>query len=166
MPYQHIEIELNQASYRNSNTCGDVFISGRTNEHTTLILCDGKGHGIKAKIAASFCSSFLHNASVLGMSVRAALDKLIAFFVQTGKGDHYSVFIVARIFNDGMVNVLNFGMPCPILISTGGAKLLSGRPIITSIGEIFETNCYIRNDEGIMLMSDGVVSAGIGRGKD
>jgi serine phosphatase RsbU (regulator of sigma subunit) len=167
MSYQHIEIELNQASYRQDEACGDVFYRKRTSEHTTLILCDGKGHGIKANIAATMNISYLHTLIDSGFSTRATFDKLIDFFVQTGITDnHYSVFSIARIFSDGMANILSYSIPLPIFITSQGAKVLKGRPIETSLGIINESNCYIKNGEGIMLMSDGVTQAGIGRGMD
>ena len=166
--YQHIDIVLNQQSKITETTCGDVFYRERLAQHTTLILCDGKGHGIKANFAATMNVSYLSKLLQSGFSLRQAFDNLIDFFKQVGSdGGHYAVFSMMRIHNDGMVNILSFSMPAPIFISpTAGAKILNLREIETENGIINESNCYIKSGEGIMLMSDGITQAGIGRSLD
>ena len=130
MPYQHIAIKITQNSYKSSQAIGDVFSYIRSADSTTLILCDGKGHGISANIAATLNTSYLQNLIESGFSTRVALDKLLDFFRHNGlNGSHYSVFTIARIFNDGMVNILNYSMPFPIIISQSGTKILKGREI-------------------------------------
>ena len=165
--YQHIDIVLNQKSKIPDSTCGDVCYRYRTAQHTTIILCDGKGHGIKANFAATMNISYLSKLLQSGFTLRQAFDNLMNFFMYTGsEGGHYSVFSMMRIHNDGMVNILSFSMPAPIFISSTGAKILNLRQIEAENGIINETNCYIKNGEGIMLMSDGVAQAGIGRSLD
>jgi hypothetical protein len=164
MAYQHIEIESTQNSYNNYPVCGDIFHSISTDQHTTLLLCDGKGHGIKANIAANMNTSFLSSLLSSDVSTRSALDKLNYFFQQTGKdSNNYSAFAIARIFNDGMINILSYSIPSPIFISQNFVSVLSGRSIETDTGTFFESNGFIKNCEGVLLMSDGVCQAGIGR---
>jgi hypothetical protein len=165
--YQHIDIILNQVSKIAGTACGDVFYSSRFPQHTTIILCDGKGHGIKANFAATMNVAYLSKLLQSGFSLRQAFDNLVDFFRYNGSdGGHYSVFSIMRIHNDGMVNILSFSMPSPIFISLTGSKVLNLREIETEYGIINEANCYIKNGEGIILMSDGVTQAGIGRGLD
>ncbi|MCL2039036.1 MAG: serine/threonine-protein phosphatase [Bacteroidetes bacterium] len=165
--YQYIDIAFNQKSKIEGTACGDVFSIARSPHHTTIILCDGKGHGIKANFAAAMNVSYLSKLLQSGFSLRQAFDSLVDFFNQVGtEGGHYAVFSMMRIHNDGMANILSFSMPPPIFISPIGAKILNLREIETENGIINEANCYIKNTEAIMLMSDGVTQAGIGRGLD
>ncbi len=165
--YQYIDIAFNQKAKIKGNACGDVFHIERAPHHTTIILCDGKGHGIKANFAASMNVSYLSKLLQSDFSLRQAFDNLINFFKQVGtEGGHYAVFSMMRIHNDGMANILSFSMPPPIFVSPKGAKILNLREIETENGVINEANCYIKNGEGIMLMSDGITQAGIGRGLD
>jgi len=165
--YQHIDIVVKQKSKVIDTACGDVFYVERAAHHTTIILCDGKGHGIKANFAATMNVAYLSKLLQSGFSLRQTFDNLVEFFRQhKSEGGHYSVFSIMRIHNDGMVNVLSFSMPAPIFISPTSAKILNLREIETENGIINEANCYMKNGEGIVLMSDGVTQAGIGRGLD
>jgi hypothetical protein len=165
MSYEHIEITLNQQSKHPEMPCGDVFYSKKTDKHTTLILCDGKGHGIKANIAATMNVAYLVKLLDSDFSPRAAFFKLAEMLNKIGSdGNHYSVFAVARILSDGVTTLLTYEMPPPIFISPKGATVLDQRKIDFYERTIHETNCYLKSGEAIMLMSDGVTEAGIGRG--
>jgi len=165
MKYEHIEIELEQFSKQPGMPCGDVFYRKKTEQHTTIILSDGKGHGVKANIAATMNVAYLVKLLDTGFSPRAAFFKLIEMHKKTGSdGCHYSVFSIARILNDGVATLLTYEMPPPIFISPRGAKILDQRKIDFNDSEIFEANCYLKNNEAIMLMSDGITQAGVGRG--
>ena len=165
--YQYIDIAFNQKTKIGGTACGDVFHIERTPHHTTIILCDGKGHGIRANFSASMNVSYLSKLLQSDFSLRQAFDSLVNFFKQVGvDGEHYAVFSMLRIHNDGMANILSFSMPPPIFISPIGAKILNLREIEAENGIINEANCYLKNGESIMLMSDGVTQAGIGRGLD
>lgn len=167
MGYEHIEVELKQHSRYEGAPCGDYFIAKKTEAHTTLILCDGKGHGIKANVAATMYANFLMKLLESNYSLRAACKKLIEIMrYSTNKANiPYAVFTVARILNDGVTTILSYNMPVPIFISTKKAKIMTQRNVENIAGaELKETNCYLRNNDGIMLVSDGVTQAGIGRG--
>jgi hypothetical protein len=166
MGYQHIEIELHQQSKNPGMPCGDVFYRKKTEKHTTIILSDGKGHGIKANVAATMNVAYLAKLMETGYSPRAAFFKLIDFLNKVGSdGSHYAVFSIARILNDGVTLLLTYEMPPPIFISQQGAIVLDQRKIETeNASSVYEANCYLKNGEAIMLMSDGITQAGIGRG--
>ncbi|MDR0927289.1 MAG: serine/threonine-protein phosphatase [Ignavibacteria bacterium] len=164
MDYEHIEIELNQQSKHSGMPCGDVFYRVKTEQHTTIILCDGKGHGIRANTAATMNVSYLAKLMSLGFSQRVAFNKLADFLRRTGAtGTHYSVFTIARILNDGATTILSYEMPPPLLVSPKEARVLPQRKLDIEDVAAYEVNCYIKRGEAIMLMSDGVTNAGIGR---
>lgn len=165
MGYQHINIELRQKPKHSGMPCGDVFYRKKTEQHTTIILCDGKGHGIKANVAASMNCAYLAKLMDSGFSPRAAFFKLIDLLKKVGTdGNHYSVFSIVRILNDGIASLLTFNMPPPILISLRGATILDQRKLDIADSTVHEANCYVKMGEAIAIMSDGVVEAGIGRG--
>ena len=164
MNYQHFDIEVSQNSYKNNDVCGDMFHYEITEKFTTLILCDGKGHGITGNISAQMVLSIVKNLLSSGFSIRNAMEVLLDFYANTGvDGSHYSAITIARIFPDGMVNILSYSNPNPIFLSPNNVLVLAGRPIDTGSGIISESNCFIKNGEGILLMTDGVTNAGIGR---
>ncbi len=165
MGYEHIEIELRQLSRHPGMPCGDFFLRRKTEAHTTMILGDGKGHGIKANIAATMYATYLMQLLDEGYSLRQAFSKLVDIMQKTGRDkEPYAVFSVARILNDGVTTVMTYEMPPPVFISRRGAAVLGQRQLEFGNSIIYEANCYLKFGEGIMLMSDGVTQAGIGRG--
>ena len=164
MGYEHINIELSQLAKHEGSPCGDYFLRKKTALHTTIILGDGKGHGIKAHIAATMYVTYLMKLLDEGYSLRYAFTKLIEIVqVAAMKELPYAVFSVARILNDGVTTILTYEMPAPVLISKK-AKILTQRKVVEGNAIFNETNCYLQLGEGVLLMSDGVTQAGIGRG--
>ncbi len=164
MGYEHIEIELKQVSKYPNTPCGDYFLRSKTEAHTTCILCDGRGHGVKANISATMYTNYLKELFNANYSLRNASEKLLKILKNTDANSPYAVFSIARILNDGLTTVLSHDMPAPLFITREKVKVLSQRKIETEYGILLETNCFLKNKEGIMLMSDGVTQAGIGRG--
>ncbi|MBQ6269698.1 MAG: SpoIIE family protein phosphatase [Bacteroidetes bacterium] len=164
MGYEHIEIELKQISKYPNTPCGDFFLRWKTAAYTTCILCDGRGHGIKANISATMYANYLQHLFNSNYSLRNACEKLLKILKNTDNNSPYAVFSVIRILNDGVVTVLSHDMPAPLFITNRKVRVLSQRKIETEFGELLETNCFIKDGEGIILMSDGVTQAGIGRG--
>lgn len=165
MGYVHVEIETSQATKKTNTACGDVVYTERNANSTLIILADGMGSGVKASIYATICVSRLKELIHQGFSLRQAFAAMVKTMNQAAKENlPYAVFAIARIINDGLAVVLSFEMPPPIYISKGFASPLKGRTTTIDKSIITETNCYLSVGEGLMLVSDGVTQAGLGRG--
>lgn len=163
--YIHIEIEAVQVSKKAGNPCGDVVAYERTPSHTTVVLCDGMGHGIKAHIAAQMCVSRLLELLRQGVSVRKAFASMVRTMNATRETDMpYAVFTVARILNDGVTTVLSYEMPPPIFVTSRYANVLQERTVTVEGSLIGEANFHTAPGEGIVIVSDGITQAGLGRG--
>jgi hypothetical protein len=144
---------------------GDTWTCFREAAGTTVIVCDGLGHGIRAHVAATLCQSRLAGLLKAGYSLRRAVTS-VADSMEAARGQNpsYTAFCVLRILNDGDATVLSFDMPGVILLSPRHAVVLSGRTLVCGRATVTESNCHLVAGEGILLVSDGVTQAGVGRG--
>ena len=138
----------------------------RTAESTVVVVCDGIGSGIRANLAATFCSSRLLENLRNGVSMRQAFLTMAELMGQV-KADtdrFYAATSVARVLNDGSVTVLSYESPSPIFISKYNASELKVRNITVGTEMISESHCHLEKGEGLLLMSDGITQAGMGNG--
>ncbi|HOI31969.1 MAG TPA: hypothetical protein PLC47_04320, partial [Bacteroidales bacterium] len=68
-----------------------------------------------------------------------------------------------RILNNGQSTVLSYEMPPPILLNKYLAQVLKGRIYTEDKAVILESVCTIAKGEALLLMSDGITQAGIGK---
>ncbi len=163
--YIHVETLTAGRPRHPGQTSGDTWTCFREAAGTTVILCDGLGHGIRAHVAAMLCQSRLAGLLKAGYSLRRAVGSL-ADSMEAARGNDpvYTAFSVLRILNDGTVTVLSFDMPGVALLGGRHAAVLPGRAITCGRATVVEANGHLVPGEGVLLVSDGVTQAGIGRG--
>lgn len=165
MGYVHFEVETAQSEKKAGAPCGDVCYVERTPTGTTIILSDGLGSGVKANIAATMCVARLKELMRCGFSMRRAFTNVATTMNQAAKEDlHYAVFTIVKILNDGVTSILSYDMPAPIFISNKQATILNQRTFTLENSVICEANCYLNLGDSILLVSDGITQAGLGRG--
>ena len=165
MPYYHVDTEFRQASKRPGSPCGDTFLVKRSLFHTTLFLADGIGSGIKAHIASQMSSSRLAELLEGGISLREA------FFTVAGTmskwRDHsmpFAAFLVMRVLNDGTTTILNYEMPPALFLSGRDVSVIQSDSLVVPAGVAGEAHFHLHPDEGVVLVSDGIIQAGLGKG--
>jgi hypothetical protein len=163
--YVHVEVETSQSSKRPGAPCGDVVGCDRTPTATTVICADGIGSGVRARIAAEMCVSRLLERLRLGASLRQAFAA-VAGTMEQNRSPHrpFAAFTIARVLNDGMATVLCYEAPEAILVSQRHAATLVTRSVELGGAMAVEADCYLEADDGLLLMSDGITQAGLGRG--
>lgn len=163
--YIHYEITRSQAPMKKGAPCGDLMGKDRTTLATTVILADGLGHGVKARISAQLCVSRLLGLIRSGVGARQAFAGVIKTMETAKETDMpYSAFSMVRIFPDGMATVLSYEAPNPILVSGRFAEVLPGRPAGGLEGVAAEFNCRLDEEDSLLVMSDGITQAGLGMG--
>ncbi|MBF0618929.1 MAG: SpoIIE family protein phosphatase [Candidatus Omnitrophica bacterium] len=165
MAYQHIDIQSAQSSKHEGAPCGDAFFFKRTPYHTTLILADGVGSGIKAHVAAQMNVSRLSELLEGGATLRDAFFSVAG--TMSAWRDHtmpFSAFLLARVLNDGTATVLSYEMPPVVLFKKQEAMLIEGEPLVVPAGLAHEAHFSLKPEDGLLLMSDGITQAGLGKG--
>lgn len=163
MEYFHIDTAVSQSSKKTGAPCGDAFFCHRSLYHTTLIVADGIGSGVRAHVASQMNVARLSQLLEGGMSLRDAFLSVAA--TVSGWRDvsmPFAAFTVARILNDGSTTILSYEMPPPVFWDHQGACVLAGEPLIVKAGVAGEYHCRIAPGEGLILVSDGIVQAGLG----
>lgn len=161
---KYIEVVSAQTAKRVGDVCGDYIIVDRTSEATTVILADGMGTGVKARVAAVMNASRLMELIRLGFTLREACSKVVDTLHEARTSDiPFAAFSVCRILNSGHATIISYEMPSPILLSKHFATYLPQQRFSPMGLEIIaEVNCTLEYEDGIILFSDGVSQAGMG----
>ena len=143
--------------------CGDKVECIADSGHTTLVLADGLGSGVKANILATLTSKILCTMVANEMS----MDECVETVVQTlpvckVRQVAYATFSVVHLGTDGKGWLFEFDNPEAILIRDGKTADFERveRDILGK--KVYGTRLELRPDDYIVLMSDGVIHAGIG----
>jgi hypothetical protein len=163
--YVHIEVETVQSPKRPEWPCGDVVACDRTEAATSLVCADGIGSGIHAHIVAELCVSRLLGLLRLGTSLRSAMASAVRSMERNREpGGAFAAFSLARILNDGMATILAYEAPPAILLSRRHAVVIPSRSVELGGTLVTESECYLEPGDGLLLMSDGIMQAGLGHG--
>lgn len=162
-PKKYIGVAIAQANKSGGAVCGDYLLSERTEEATTVILCDGIGSGIKAHIAAVMCANRLMELLRLGVSLRQACARVVATMHEARTRDiPFAAFCVCRILSDGQATMMLYEMPAPVIIEQASASLAGRRFIALGNEVIAESHFHFHKQVALLLFSDGVSQAGMG----
>ena len=160
----HFDSFIAQRSKHPHQPCGDLITVRRSPRYTTVILADGLGHGIQANISAQFLTSRFIEL-LQSFSPREALTRLVQGMppASAAKLHPRAAINCARIRPDGTATILTFDAPAPIFLSPRGASTLPAHIIPIDCGNIEERNALLRRGDGLLLCSDGITQAGLGR---
>jgi hypothetical protein len=165
MGYIHFEVTSAESAKYLGRPCGDVLRIQRDPAWSTLVLADGIGSGLKANLAATMCVSRLLAMLKNNYSPRECCVRLAGTMNQwRDPARPYACFTLLHLLNDGQATVLSYEMPPPILITPYTAQVLSLRIFTMGQAVLGEAVCRLNVGEGLMLISDGVSQAGMGRG--
>jgi hypothetical protein len=165
MEYLHVEVESVQTPKRPGLPCGDVIECDRAPGATTLVLSDGLGTGIAAHLASQFNVSRLLGRVRTGASVRKAfLGNVETMEKNRGGNLPWAAFSVLRVLPEGAATVLAYEAPHPILLNERHAQVLPLRPMPFGTADVGEVHCHLRSGDSVLLLSDGITQAGLGRG--
>ncbi len=139
---------------------GDIFGVYRYPDYTLVILCDGKGSGIKANIAAQMCITRIKELAYSGQSLRKIFKKVSCDMDEAKiSGSFYCAFAAVMFFSDGKTAAAFYDFPAPcILRDMGKWEELK----YNKTDKFYESNFVIREKDMLCLFSDGITQAGMG----
>jgi hypothetical protein len=161
----YIQDTVEQANKRGNRTCGDFCLCTRTDEHTIFILCDGIGSGIRANIAAIMCANRLMRLLESGISLYRASEMVVFMMHQARTEDDipFAAFSLAWILNNGQYTVISYESPPPLLVDKDGSQPLPQRHFTLGYEVVSEATGMLREGNALILMTDGITQAGMGR---
>ena len=147
------------------SVCGDTCSCERSFKNTTVIVCDGIGSGVYANIAAITCTGRIKELLKLGVSLRNA-SEMVASSMHRARKEKipFAAFSVAVIQPDGHFTVFVYEAPAPVIIKKAEAEALE--PVYHTCDQevVGEYTGKLLEDDSLILCSDGVTEAGLGRG--
>jgi hypothetical protein len=143
--------------------CGDNFQLGKTEDSKIAVMSDGLGSGIKASILSILTTEIISTMFKKGVDVEEVVHTIANTLpVCKVRGIAYSTFTIVQIFRNGMVKLVNYDNPKPIILKKGQLYWPTYQEKIINDKKIKISTFTLDPEDFIFVMSDGVVHAGLG----
>ena len=160
IPIDFGKVSLNK---KKEKICGDYYTIITEPESAVLVLSDGLGSGVKANILATLTAKMLSIMIAGKVAIRTAVKAVADTLpVCSVRNLAYATFTV-MVAQENEICLLQYDNPDAILLRKG--KSIDYRRDIQMFGEKEIHQSYFQFQEGdmLILMSDGVTNAGMGK---
>ncbi|MGL4403564.1 MAG: SpoIIE family protein phosphatase [Fusobacteriaceae bacterium] len=148
----------------NEELCGDKVEILKTHDSNILILADGMGSGVKANILATLTSKILGTMLINGSSIDECVQTIVNTLpICKVRELAYSTFSILQIFKNGEGYLVEFDNPSCIFIRDGRLITPPFNERIISNQSIKEYRFRVKVGDCFVLLSDGVIHAGVGQ---
>lgn len=144
--------------------CGDKVEIVRKEKFFLAVLADGLGSGVKANILATLTSKIIATMMANEETLVEAV-KTIAMTLPVchDRGIAYSTFTIAKIDNKGMAYIAEFDNPATVYLKKNKVTAIERKQLEIDDKIIYISNFQTEPDDMLVMFSDGVVHAGVGR---
>ena len=147
---------------------GDFFDVVRTPDAIAVVLTDVSGKGVSAALLGSVIQGMIYSQLAQGISLENAVAAAHNFLCEKDVGDKYATMVVARLWENGELDLLNCGHVPPRLFS--GGKITEPDNINPPIGLLPDVSfrgmrMQLKPGDRLILTTDGVVEAENGSGE-
>jgi hypothetical protein len=163
--YLHVDVSTYSTPKHAGAPIGDVVQSARDKTWTTVVLADGLGHGVPAHVAATLYAAQILELLRREFSMREAFLRVVQdIHAKRSANGLYAALVVARVRPNGETTILTYDAPPSIFVGRQVAQVMLGHNLDDEPSLVREAHCFLEAGEGLLLMSDGVTQAGLGRG--
>ena len=143
--------------------CGDRVEIINQDDSVTMVLADGLGSGVKANILATLTSKIIGTMIANGLRVDDAVET-IAHTLPVCKQRQiaYSTFSISKVSSSGETYLIQYDNPLAILIHDGKCEDYPQKKLDVYGKTIYESRFKLDIGDMLILISDGVVHAGVG----
>lgn len=143
--------------------CGDRVESSTDQEHTTLVLADGLGSGVKANILSTLTSKILCTMVSNDIPMEDCIETIIQSLpVCKVRGVAYSTFSIIHVDKKGKGNLIEFDNPQAIYYHQGKCIDFERRMMTICDKKVYESPLALEDGDVVLVMSDGTIHAGVG----
>lgn len=157
------EFGLRQINKKREELCGDSVEFTLRPDSATLVFSDGLGSGVKASILSTLttriATRMLDEGLPLGEVVQTISETLPICRVRKIA---YSTFSMAQLFTKGPAKLVAYDSPPPLLIRGSKIRQLPYEEHEIGGKRVYDYSFDVRRGDWLVLVSDGVVNAGIG----
>ena len=111
--------KVNAVSYACKDIGGDFFDLVYTEKGLSLIVADVSGKGVSAAVVASILQGMLYSQLARDSSLPEMMVAVNRFLCEKVAGQKYATLVVARLLNNGQLELINCGHVPPLLVSDG-----------------------------------------------
>lgn len=159
----HAEVNFSQLCKNGEELCGDNVQVTRTADSLIVVVSDGLGSGVKANILATLTTRIASSMLARG----ACLDDVVETIAQTlpvcrERKIAYSTLQILRIDLEGNATLMEFDSPRTLLARAGHVMPFPAQTRTIGGKSVLAGQFELREDDWLVLVSDGVVHAGIG----
>lgn len=160
----HTETAWESANKYGEELCGDKVGLLRTEDATILVLSDGLGSGVKANILASLTTKIILTMLGQGADIDDCVETIASTLpVCKERGIAYSTFSILTISHEGQGYLVEFDNPAMILLRRGKTEDITRETRVIFGKKIHESRFQVQPEDYFVLISDGVVHAGVGK---
>lgn len=159
-----LDVSYKSLHKHHEELCGDKVEVLKTDNSNIIILADGMGSGVKANILATLTSKILGTMFLNGAGIEECVQTIIKTLpICKVRQVAYSTFSILQIFHNGDAYLVEFDNPPCVFIRD---KKLLDVPHTERLIEgkrIKEYRFHVETNDCFILMSDGVIHAGVGQ---
>ncbi|MEG0108133.1 MAG: SpoIIE family protein phosphatase [Lachnospiraceae bacterium] len=158
-----VDVAWKSLNKHHEELCGDKVEVLKTEDSDILILADGMGSGVKANILATLTSKILGTMFLNGAPIESCVETIAKTLpVCKVREIAYATFSILQIFHNGEAYLVEFDNPSCVFVRQ---KKIMDYPYDERIIEgkkIREYRFHVALNDCFVLMSDGVIYAGVG----
>jgi hypothetical protein len=163
----HYEFGCRQLNQYGEELCGDSVVFSVQPDFLTLVLADGLGHGVKANILATLTSKIASRMVAEGLPVRVVVETMSETLpVCAVRNLAYSTFTVAKFFSRGTTHLMEFDNPHLLVLRDRKISPVRYRDRMIQSRRIHDAKFRLSLGDWLVMVSDGVINAGIGAASD
>ncbi|MGE5586642.1 MAG: SpoIIE family protein phosphatase [Clostridia bacterium] len=158
-----VEVGKSQLNKHGEELCGDSVEVGEGPGSTIVVLSDGLGSGVKANILSSLTVRMIATMLKGGLALEDVIDTLARTLPVCEKRHlAYSTFSILQVFHDGSAHIAEYDSP-PAFVGRGRDLRLVPRSECVVGGRVVKEAFFsVEDGDWIVMVSDGVLHAGIG----
>ncbi|ROR31924.1 stage II sporulation protein E [Mobilisporobacter senegalensis] len=159
-----VDVSYKSLNKYGEELCGDKVEVLKTKDSDIIILADGMGSGVKANILATLTTKILGTMFLNGALIEECIETIIKTLpICQVREVAYSTFSILQIFHNREAYLVEFDNPGCVFIRNGKLYHMpyKERKIYDKV--IKEYRFKPETDDTFILMSDGVIHAGVGK---
>jgi hypothetical protein len=159
----HAEVAVAQLSKSGEELCGDKVEVSQVGDTTTIVVSDGLGSGVKANILATLTTKIASSLLKHGVPLEEVVNTIAQTLpVCRERKIAYSTLHIVKLYIDGKTTVVEYDSPASFLLRNGHVIPFPTHEKVVAGKTVREGYLALQENDFIIVVSDGVIHAGIG----